>query len=71
MNQQELRKRIKHLHDVFNMPYTLVAHNVNVSSGYIGQWINETKTLSDEKFEEVKKFYEYLISEVSKHNDKI
>ena len=36
MNQQELRKRIKHLHDVFNMPYTLVAHNVNVSSGYIG-----------------------------------
>lgn len=69
MNQQILRKKFKHFHDVFDMSYSFIGKNIGVSGAYIGQWINEYKTLSEEKEEELNKYYNNLMSEVLKNND--
>ena len=69
MSQNELRKRIKHLHDCLGMPYTMVAKYCDLSGGYICLWIQGNKNLSKEKFEQVEEFYNEIRKEVLKHND--
>lgn len=62
MNKQdELREKVKYLHNHFGTPYAFIAKGSGVSKEYISRWINEQRNVSDKVYTDIDNFINEIL----------
>lgn len=58
--QNELREKVRDLHNNFGTPYAFIAKNVGVSKECISTWVNGHRNVSEKLYKDIESFVKKL-----------